>query len=150
MGTNCEACQGKHRAHTCKVVRRTTRGRTRRSPLEAVENALSFCAPGPRMLRMSCELCLAKDRKIAALELRLMDLESALIAAYDENIKEAEEELEKIKEEKIKRLEEEKMNAATANSESESESEESEKSESDESEESESGDDAVESSDEVR
>ena len=91
MGTNCEACQGKHRAHTCKVVRRTTRGRTRRSPLEAVENALSFCAPGPRMLRMSCELCLAKDRKIAALELRLMDLESALIAAYDENIKEAEE-----------------------------------------------------------
>ena len=71
MGTNCEACQGKHRAHTCKVVRRTTRGRTRRSPLEAVENALSFCAPGSRMLCMSCELCLAKDRKIAALELRL-------------------------------------------------------------------------------
>ena len=94
MGTNCEACQGKHRAHTCKVVRRTTRGRTRRSPLEAVENALSFCAPGPRMLRMSsCGLCLAKDRKIAALERRLMDLESVedalrtdLIAAYDENI----------------------------------------------------------------
>ena len=108
MGTNCEACQGKHRAHTCKVVRRTTRGRTRRSPLEAVENALSFCAPGPRMLRMSCELCfrvLAKDRKIAALELRLMDLESALIAAYDENIKEADEELEKIESEKIKRQE---------------------------------------------
>ena len=103
MGTNCEACQGKHRAHTCKVVRRTTRGRTRRSPLEAVENALSFCAPGPRMLRMSCELCLAKDRKIAALELRLMDLESVedalrtdLIAAYDENIKESEKELDAV------------------------------------------------------
>ena len=90
MGTNCEACQGKHRAHTCKVVRRTTRGRTRRSPLEAVENALSFCAPGPRMLRMSsCGLCLAKDRKIAALERRLMHLESDLkIAACDEKIKE--------------------------------------------------------------
>ena len=89
MGTNCEACQGKHRAHTCKVVRRTTRGRTRRSPLEAVENALSFCAPGPRMLRMSCELCLAKDRKIAALERQLIDLESdRKIAACDEKIKE--------------------------------------------------------------
>ena len=72
MGTNCEACQGKHRAHTCKVVRRTTRGRTRRSPLEAVENALSFCAPGPRMLRMSsCGLCLAKDR-IRVLRLQVL------------------------------------------------------------------------------
>ena len=111
VGTNCEACQGKHRAHTCKVVRRTTRGRTRRSPLEAVENALSFCAPGPRMLRMSCELCLAKDRKIAALERRLMDLEkiesdlrSDLIAVYDENIKEADEELEKIESEILQLL----------------------------------------------
>ena len=83
------------------------------------------------MLRMSCELCLAKDRKIATLERRLMDLKSDLIAAYDENIKEAEEVLEKIESKKIKRQESWKMNAATANS----ESEESEKSESDESEE---------------
>ena len=82
-------------------------------------------------MRMSCELCLAKDRKIATLERRLMDLKSDLIAAYDENIKEAEEVLEKIESKKIKRQESWKMNAATANSESESESEESEKSESD-------------------
>ena len=42
------------------------------------------------MLRMSCELCLAKDRKIAALERRLIDLESDLkIAACDEKIKES-------------------------------------------------------------
>ena len=88
VGTNCEACKGKHRPHTCKIVRRIARGRKRRSPLEAVENALSFCAPGPRMLRMSCELCLAKDRKIAALERRLIVLESDLkIAACDEKIK---------------------------------------------------------------
>ena len=37
----CEACQGKHRPHTCG----RTRGRKRRSPLEAMSKALSFCAP---------------------------------------------------------------------------------------------------------
>ena len=85
----------------------TTRGRMRRSPLEAVENALSFCAPGPRMLRMSCELCLAKDRKIAALERRLIDLESDLkIAARDEKIKESDRKIAAC-DEKIKRQDEE-------------------------------------------
>ena len=124
MGTNCEACQGKHRAHTCKVVRRTTRGRTRRSPLEAVENALSFCAPGPRMLRMSsCGLCLAKDRKIAALERRLIDLESDLkIAACDEKIKENNRKIAAYNEQLEAASDRSgKMKDATANSESESE-----------------------------
>ena len=41
VGTNCEACKGKHRPHTCKIVRRIARGRKRRSPLEAVENTLA-------------------------------------------------------------------------------------------------------------
>ena len=100
-GTNCEACHGKHRPHTCKVVRRATRGRKRRSPLEAVENALSYCAPGPRMLRTSCELCLAKDRKIAALERRLINLQQ-----MDEEWKWLDEESEQIDEE-LKQLDEE-------------------------------------------
>ena len=69
VGTNCEACKGKHRPHTCKIVRRATSGRKRRSPLEAINNALPFCAPGSRMF--SCELCLAKDRRIASLERQL-------------------------------------------------------------------------------
>ena len=105
VGTNCEACQGKHRPHTCKVVQRATRGRTRRSPLEAVENALSYCAPGPRMLRTPCELCLAKDRKIAALERRLINLQQ-----IDEESKRLDEESEKIDEElkdDLKQLDEE-------------------------------------------
>ena len=107
MGTNCEACKGKHRPHTCKIVRRIARGRKRRSPLEAVENTLSFCAPGPRMSRTSCELCLAKDRKIAALERRLIDLESDLkIAACDEKIKESDRKIAAC-DEKIKRQDEE-------------------------------------------
>ena len=114
MGTNCEACKGKHRLHTCKIVRRIARGRKRRSPLEAVENMLSFCAPGPRMSRTSCELCLAKDRKIAALELRLIDLleSDRKIAACDEKIKESDRKIaacdEKIAacDEELKQLEE--------------------------------------------
>ena len=61
---------------------------------------LSFCAPGPRMSRTSCELCLAKDRKIAALELRLIDLleSDRKIAACDEKIAACDEELKQLEE----------------------------------------------------
>ena len=88
VGTNCEACKGKHRPHTCKIVRRNTRGRKRRSPLEAINNALSFCAPGPRMF--SCELCLAKDRRIASLERELQSGKHSgrEIAVLDEGLAE--------------------------------------------------------------
>ena len=69
----CEACQGKHRQHTCG----RTRGRKRRSPLEAMSNALSFCAPWHRTSLGFCELCLAKDRKIAMLERQLAQAEAS-------------------------------------------------------------------------
>ena len=69
----CGACQGKHRAHTCG----RTRGRKRRSPLEAMSNALSFSAPGHRTSLGFCELCLAKDRKIAMLERQLAQAEAS-------------------------------------------------------------------------
>ena len=93
VGTNCEACKGKHRPHTCKIVRRIARGRKRRSPLEAVENMLSFCASGPRMSRTSCELCLAKDRKIAACEeeLKQLDEDDLLLSAEEEQSDDEEE-----------------------------------------------------------
>ena len=69
----CGACQGKHRPHTCG----RTRGRKRRSPLEAMSNALSFSAPGHRTSLGFCELCLAKDRKIAMLERQLAQAEAS-------------------------------------------------------------------------
>ena len=61
----CQACAGKHRAHTCgRVLGR----RKRRPPLAALENQLSFSKPGPLMKRGCCEGCLRKGRQIQGLQ----------------------------------------------------------------------------------